>query len=145
VNADAFEKKYTVAHYVDLAGQAREDRRQRTRRRPPSGVTLDGAPCADRRRSDADRQPSEMLIDMPTDEQTTPEDRRGAAAHLRGSWATDDGRSAVEELLEERRAEGALEEAKVSGTEADVMAARENLARLGERHREGGTPGEQAR
>jgi AbrB family looped-hinge helix DNA binding protein len=62
------------------------------------------------------------------------EDRRALVARLRGSWAADDGRSMVDELLEDRRAEAALEHAEVAGDEAAMAAARENLSRAAERH-----------
>ena len=62
------------------------------------------------------------------------EDRRAAAYRLLGSWAPmPDGRSAVDELLEERSAEAALEIAEGSGNAASIAAARENLWRVANR------------
>ncbi len=43
------------------------------------------------------------------------EDRRALVARLRGSWGKAPGGSAVEELLAERRAEAAREEAEAAG------------------------------
>lgn len=66
------------------------------------------------------------------------EDRRSVARRLRGSWGPmPDGRSAVDELLAERRAEAALEEAELSGDGAAIAAARESLSRAGAPHATG--------
>ena len=73
------------------------------------------------------------------------EDRRAVVARLRGAWAADDGRSMVGELLAERKAEAVLEDAEVAGDAPAIARARENLARVGERHLAGGTSRKRAR
>jgi AbrB family looped-hinge helix DNA binding protein len=73
------------------------------------------------------------------------EDRRAVVARLRGAWAADDGRSAVAELLDERKAEAALEDAEVSGDAPAIAKARDNLARVGERHLKDSTSQKQTR
>jgi bifunctional DNA-binding transcriptional regulator/antitoxin component of YhaV-PrlF toxin-antitoxin module len=60
------------------------------------------------------------------------EDRRAIAERLRGSWGQmPAGRSAVQELLEERRAEAALEDASLSGNPEKISTARQRLAATG--------------
>jgi AbrB family looped-hinge helix DNA binding protein len=63
------------------------------------------------------------------------EDRRAVARRLRGSWGPmPAGRSAVEELLEERSAEAALEDAELAGSPEEIAAARQSLSAIGDRH-----------
>jgi AbrB family looped-hinge helix DNA binding protein len=63
------------------------------------------------------------------------EDRRAVARRLRGSWGPmPGGRSAVDELLVERRAEAALEDAKLSGDPEEIAAGRERLSAVADRH-----------
>jgi AbrB family looped-hinge helix DNA binding protein len=65
------------------------------------------------------------------------EDRRAIAERLRGSWGPmPAGRSAVDELLEERGAEAALEDAKLSGNSQKIDTARQRLAVTGSRTRD---------
>jgi bifunctional DNA-binding transcriptional regulator/antitoxin component of YhaV-PrlF toxin-antitoxin module len=60
------------------------------------------------------------------------EDRRAISGRLRGSWGPmPAGRSAVDELLEERRAEAALEDATLSGNPEKIATARQRLAATG--------------
>ena len=52
---------------------------------------------------------------------------RPAATEMRGNRAADDDRDAVAELLEERKAEARLEDAKMAGDEAVIAEARLRL------------------
>jgi AbrB family looped-hinge helix DNA binding protein len=63
------------------------------------------------------------------------EDRRAVARRLRGSWGPmPGGRSAVDELLDERRAEAALEDAELLGKPKEIAVARKRLSAVRDRH-----------
>ncbi|HLN05302.1 MAG TPA: AbrB/MazE/SpoVT family DNA-binding domain-containing protein [Acidimicrobiales bacterium] len=65
------------------------------------------------------------------------EDRGALVAAMRGAWRISEGSTRSDltaELLAERRAEAALEEAKISGNRAAVTRARRRLGELLERH-----------
>lgn len=85
-----------------------------------------------------DIQPGSVLLARVTPEgRLELEDRAHAVARLRGILAADEGRSAVEELGEERQAEAKLQEAELSGDAEAIAAARAELAAVGMRHTTG--------
>jgi AbrB family looped-hinge helix DNA binding protein len=76
---------------------------------------------------------SVLVAHLEPDGRLVLEDRRSLVRRLRGSWGPmPEGRSAVDELLAERRAEAALEEAKAGGDPNAIEAAHEALSRTGE-------------
>jgi antitoxin PrlF len=76
-----------------------------------------------------------QLVAYVEDERLVLEERRALIRRVRGSWGPmPEGRSAVTELLEERRAEAELEDATVAGDAAAIDKARALLSRVGEQH-----------
>ncbi len=64
-------------------------------------------------RAALDVRPGDDLVVTVADGKAILQSRRALIERLKGSWAADDGRSAVDELIAERRAEAAVEDAAI--------------------------------
>jgi bifunctional DNA-binding transcriptional regulator/antitoxin component of YhaV-PrlF toxin-antitoxin module len=75
------------------------------------------------------RDGAELVAYLDDEGRLVLEDRELLVGRLRGSWGKGKS-SATAELLAERRAEAALEDAEAAGDERDIARARDQLARV---------------